>query len=247
VISETMARMYFGSLNATGRRFRLETEPGAWIEVIGVAGDLGTDLNDPHPQQFYLSFTQADALPTTIVARTSGAAGDLLAAMQRELRAIDGTLPVVTAQTMAQAVADARRPAEAVAAALAALGGLGLLLASVGLYAVIAFAVARRSREIGIRLAIGARSQEVVWSIVRDVAGIVGIGTALGLGLTILATLAMRAAYAPGPGLSLYRPDVDPAALLTITLVMGLVAMAAAFVPARRAALTDPLAALRHD
>jgi ABC-type antimicrobial peptide transport system permease subunit len=118
---------------------------------------------------------------------------------------------------------------------------------AVGLHAVIAFAVARRYREIGIRLAIGARAQEVVWNVVRGVAGLVGIGTAVGLGLTVLATFAMRAAYAPGPGLSLYRPDVDLVALLTIAMVMGLVAVAAAFVPARRAALTDPLAALRHD
>ena len=130
---------------------------------------------------------------------------------------------------------------------LYALGTLGLVLASVGLYAVIAFAVTRRSREIGIRLALGARSQRVVWSVTRGVAGLIAIGTALGLTLTMLATLALRAVYAPAPGVALYRPGIDPLALLTITTVMALVGIAAAFVPARRAARTDPLVALRHD
>jgi ABC-type antimicrobial peptide transport system permease subunit len=127
------------------------------------------------------------------------------------------------------------------------LGMLGLLLASVGLYAVIAFAVTRRSREIGIRLALGARSQRVVWSVTRGVVGLVAIGTAVGLTLSIMATLALRAVYAPAPGVSLYRPSVDPVALLTITATMGMIGVAAAFVPARRAARTDPLVALRHD
>ena len=116
---------------------------------------------------------------------------------------------------------------KAIATALATLGMLGLLLASVGLYAVIAFAVTRRSREIGIRLALGARSQRVVWSVTRGVAGLVAIGTAVGLTLSIMATLALRAVYAPAPGVSLYRPSVDPVALLTITAIMGMVGVAA--------------------
>jgi len=247
VISETMARAYFGTVNAVGRRFRLESDAGAWIEVIGVARDVGTGLTDPHPQQFYLSFTQSDALPTTIVARTSLEAADLLAAMQRELRAIDANLFVTLAKTMAGHREDAQIASKAVTAVLAALGTLGLLLASVGLYAVIAFAVTRRSREIGIRLALGARGQRVVWNVTRGVAGLIAIGTALGLTLTMLATLALRSAYAPAPGVALYRPGIDPLALLTIAAVMALVGIAAAFVPARRAARTDPLVALRHD
>ena len=247
VISETMARVYFGTATAVGRRFRLESDAGAWMEVIGVAGDIGTSVTDPHPHQYYLSFTQSDALPTTLVARTSRDAADLVAAMQRELRDLDATLPVTLATTMTRHREDAQIVSKAVTAFLAALGAIGLLLASVGLYAVIAFAVTRRSREIGIRLALGARSQRVIWSVTRGVAGLVAIGTAVGLTLSMLATLALRAVYAPAPGVSLYRPSVDPAALLAITAIMLLVGVAAAVVPARRAALTDPLVALRHD
>ena len=87
--------------------------------------------------------------------------------MQRELRAVDVTLPVITAQTMAQDLERSQAAPKVVATFLGALGGLALVLASIGLYAVVAFAVARRSREIGIRMALGARSQQVVWSIAR--------------------------------------------------------------------------------
>jgi ABC-type lipoprotein release transport system permease subunit len=124
---------------------------------------------------------------------------------------------------------------------------LGLLLASVGLYAVIAFAVARRSREIGIRLALGAPGLRVVWGVTRGVAGLVGIGTAVGLASSALAALLLRAFYSPAPGVALYRPSIDPVALLAIAGVVAFVGVAAAYLPSRRAALTDPLAALRHD
>jgi putative ABC transport system permease protein len=247
VINETMAREYFGSVNAVGRRFRMESPADSWMEVVGVVRDTGADLLDPVPHVFYRSFTQSDTLPTTVVARTSQAAGTLLPVMQRELRAVDATLPVISARTMAQDRQDALRGSQAIAMALGGLGMLGVVLASIGLYAVVAFVVARRSREIGIRMAIGARGPHVIWNVTRGVAGLVGAGTAVGLALTIAATLALRAAYAPAPGVSLYRPAIDPVALLAIAFFMGLVGVAAAFVPARRAALTDPLAALRQD
>jgi putative ABC transport system permease protein len=247
VISETMARRDFGAVKAVGRRFQLESEPGSWITVIGIVNDVGTGLVDPHPHQFYLSLTQSDALPTTIVARTSRDAADLLTAMQRELRDVDSTLAIRTAKTMAQAREEARVASKAIAASLALLGTVGALLASVGLYAIIAFTVARRSREIGIRLALGERSGRVVWSVMQGIAGLVAVGTTLGLMLSVGATLALRSAYAPAPGVSLYQPTLDPAALLGVAVIIGVVGMAAAFAPARRAALTDPLMALRHD
>jgi putative ABC transport system permease protein len=98
-------------------------------------------------------------------------------------------------------------------------------------------------------MALGARSQQVVWSIARGVAGLVGVGTAVGLGLSLLVTLALRSASGDiGVGsLAVYRPDVDPLALLAIAAVTAAVGVAAAFVPGRRAARMDPLAALRHE
>jgi len=247
VISETMARDYFGTSNAVGRRFRRELSPDSWVEVVGVVRDTGTGVLDPLRDVFYLSYLQEGARVTTIVARSSLDADGLVAAMQREARAVDATLPIVTATTMARDRLDALAGSRAAAVALGALGMLGLLLASVGLYAVIAFAVARRSREIGIRLALGARRSQVVWTVVRGVAGLVGAGTMAGLGLSVLATLALRASVAPAPGVTLFRPSVDPVSLLALAGIMAVVGVAAAFVPARRAAATDPLAALRRD
>jgi predicted permease len=256
VISEAMARKYFGAVDAVGRRFRLQVDPSSWTEVIGVVRDTGTgDLDDvilaPIRPMYYRSHTQSGAQATTIVARTSRDAESLLAAMQRELRAVDITLPVMTAKTMAQARRESETVPAAVATFLATLAGIGLVLASIGLYAVVAFAVARRSREIGIRMALGARSQQVVSSIARGVAALTGVGTGIGLFLTVLLMLALRAGSGSADigigNLTVYRPTIDPLALLAIAAVTALVGMAAAFVPARRAARMHPLVALRHE
>jgi predicted permease len=256
VITDRMARQYFGAVDAVGRRFRRQSDPNSWAEVIGVVrdtgtGDLDNDVLDPIGPPFYNSYTQSGAPPTTVIARTTGDAAPLVAAMQRELRAIDVTLPVVTAQTMAQKLEAAQAAPKGIATLFGALGGLGLLLASIGLYAVVAFAVARRSREIGIRMALGARSQQVVWSIARGVAALIGVGTSIGLVLLVLLMLVMRAGSGSADigigNLTVYRPSIDPLALLTIAAVTALVGVAAAFVPGRRAARMHPLVALRHE
>jgi predicted permease len=257
VISETMAQQYFGAGNAAdavGRRFRVEwdTSTNGWIEVVGVAADTGTadrpgDLIDPTPHLFYRSFTQWGLPPTTVLARTSHDAAGLVGVMQRELRAVNATLPVISAKTMAQYLEESLVGPKAVATFLGALGALGVCLAGIGLYAVVAFAVSRRSREIGIRMALGARSQQAVWTVAREVALLVAVGTGAGLILTVLAILALRAMTVPTPGISFYRPTADPIALLSIVAFMAMVGLAAAFVPARRAARMDPAEALRRD
>jgi predicted permease len=256
VITDRMARQYFGAVDAVGRRFRMLDDSVSWTEVIGVVRDTGTgdfadDVLDPVAPAFYRSHTQAGAPPSTIVARTSGDASALVAAMQRELRAVDTTLPVVTASTMAKKLERSQAPPKAVAAMLGAVGGLGLVLAGIGLYAVVAFAVARRSREIGIRMALGARSRQVVWSIARGVAGLIAVGTGIGLFLSVLAMLALRTSSGAGDigigNIAVYRPSIDPVALLAIAGVTAIVGVAAAFVPARRAARMHPLVALRHE
>ncbi len=256
VITDTMARQRFGRVNAVGRRFQIKTEPNSWMEVIGVVRDTGTgnfdnDVLDPVGPLFYRSYTQAGLPPTTVVARTAGSAAALVGAMQRHVRALDVTLPVITASTMAQQMANSQAAPKAVATLFAVLGLLGMFLASIGLYAVVAFAVERRAREIGIRMALGARRGQVVWNIARGVAGLLAIGTSVGLFLSVLAMLALRAAPTGnniGIGnIAVYRPNVDPVALLAIAAVTAVVGLAAAFVPARRAALMEPLAALRHE
>jgi ABC-type antimicrobial peptide transport system permease subunit len=132
-----------------------------------------------------------------------------------------------------------------------ALGVLGLCLAGSGLYAVIAFGVARRSREIGIRMALGADRRHVVRAVARDVAALVGLGTVVGLALSLVGILVLRVTGATASSgvasVSLYRPDIDPVAMTVIAAFTAMVGLVAAFVPARRAARMDPLVALRHD
>ena len=254
VISERMARQHFGVVNVVGRRFRIGQDAN-WIEVVGVARDTGTsdpgsDLVDPTPHLIYRPPAQSGLVPHTVVARTSLDAAGLVASMQRELRALDSALPVLSAETMGQRLERSLIAPRAVAAFLGGLGAVGLLLAGIGLYAVIAFAVSRRSREIGIRMALGARSQQVVWNVARDVAVLIGAGTGVGMVLSVLLILAMRGFKNPAPGvgnIAIYSPTFDPLGLLAIVAFIAMVGMAAAFMPARRAARMDPLIALRRD
>jgi predicted permease len=251
VISEAMARRYFGGVDAVGRRFRIDQDPN-WIEVVGIARDTRTDdlqgdLVDPAPYLFYRSSAQWGRPTNTVVARTSLDAANLLGQMQRELRAVDIGLPVLTARTMAQRLEDSLMAPAAVATFLGVLGIVGMSVAGIGLYAVIAFAVSRRSREIGIRMALGARSQQVVWNVAREVAVLIGTGTGIGLALSMLLGLLMRAFSSPAPGIAVYQPSVDVFALLAITAFMAMVGLVAAYVPARRAAKMEPLTALRHQ
>ena len=254
VVNESMARRYFGTVNAVGRRFRAEPGEGQWMTVVGVARDTWTndlgDIVDPVPYMFYMAMEQWRATPTTVVARTTLGSGPLVRAMEIELRRVNERLPVLTAKTMAQVLEDSVQVAKGMAAFFLGLGTLGLTLAGIGLYAVIAFAVARRSREIGIRMALGAGSQQVVWSVARGMAGLVAVGTVVGLALWVVAVLVMRVAPVQTSGVAniqLYQPDVDPLAMLLIAAFTAMVGVAASFLPARRAARLDPLIALRHD
>lgn len=252
VISESMARQYFGAVDAVGRRFRLEQDVDDWFEVVGVARDTGTanlqsNLLDPAPRLFYRSFTQADARPDAVIARTSFDAAALVGAIERELRAVNAALPVVAAKTMTQYLDESLLAATTIATLVGSLGALGLSLAGVGLYAIVAFRVSRRSREIGIRMALGARSRQVVWTVTSEMAVLLGIGTSIGLILSMMTVLLLRAVSAPAPGISLYRPTADPVSLVAIAAFMGAVGLAAASMPALRAARMDPLKALHHD
>ena len=251
VVNERMARELFGEANAVGRRFRFERDT-AWTEVVGVAGDtgtasLGSDLVDPTPHLVYRAFAQAGLTPDVVVARGAIDAGSLAGAMQRELAAADAALPVMAATTMRELLERSLAPTRAAARFLGALGVLGLVLAGIGLYAVIAFRVARRSREIGIRMALGARRPQVVWTVTRETAALVAVGTVLGLALSAVAILALRAAAAPAPGITLYRPTADPVALAMIAGFMAVVGLAAASIPTWQATRLDPLRALRRD
>jgi predicted permease len=251
VVNDTMARRYFGTSNAVGRRFRYE-DTTDWVEIVGVAADV---LQEPIPSEpvqprFYRQHTQAETPASVVIARSSVDTVTLLGAMRRELRAIDPALPEVRALTMADHLEGEARLGRIL---LGLVGGLALLamsLASLGLYAVVSYAVTNGFREIGIRMALGARSGQVVRVVARDVSVLVGVGVAIGTGLTVggvivLGRLAASASESVG---NIVQPSANhPGTFLVVALVMMAVGLLAAYVPARKAAAIDPLEVLRHS
>ncbi len=247
VINERLARLYFGTPNAVGRRFRMVDSTGATdgveLEVIGIVPDTRSwVLRQPLPT-FYRSSSQASAQMPTVMARTTLDPVSLLPLMRQTLRDLGDELPVLRARTMRQHIAAALGQPRAAGAFLGGLGALGMGLASLGLYAVMAFGVSRRAREIGIRRALGAHQTHVIWSVSRNAATLVGVGLTIGLGLALVS---MRSVAVMATSMTLIVPPPNLVTLVTVTALLAAVGLAAAFFPARRAAQADPLVALRH-
>jgi ABC-type antimicrobial peptide transport system permease subunit len=158
--------------------------------------------------------------------------------MRRELSAIDNDIPVHQVGTMSDHVAQSLALPRAAAGMLSLFGALALLLASFGLYAVVAFVVSRRSGELGIRIALGASGGRMLRMVIGEVMLVVGIGVAIGIVLSILATPLME-------GVLFNIAPTDPVTFTAVAALLGLVAMLAAWLPARRASRVDPLTAMR--
>jgi len=169
--------------------------------------------------------------------------------MRDVVHKVDAETAIDQVKTLQQALDDSVASPRETMWLLGVFALLALFITAAGLTGVMALAVTQRTREIGIRIALGARSQQVVWSIARGVAGLVGVGTSIGLLLSMLAMLALRTSSGDvGIGnIAMFRPTIDPVALLAIAAVTAIVGVAAALVPGRRAARLDPLTALRHE
>jgi putative ABC transport system permease protein len=242
LVSEALARSFFGNPNAVGKRLKFADQPGAQpAEIVGVVGNtrsIDMVADAPH-RLLYRSAAQAGKMPTSIVARTSQNAAQLLGRMQQEIRRLHPEIPVVSATTMEQHQAMELMPFRIALVSLATLGGLGLLLAAIGLYAVVAYAVAQRTNELGIRIALGARPGDVTRLVVRDVTALVIAGIALGSALSWAGVTLLESSF--------QILGVNPWALLPVTLLIVASGAAAAYAPARRAVLTDPITAIRHQ
>jgi len=257
IVNESLARRYFGTSNPLGRRLSVTEGSGSAesgftvteLEVIGVVPDVRTSLQDPPGPLIYRSYRQGSATPSTVLVRTAADPASLLLPMQRAVRDLDASVPIIAATTLSQRVSDEIGVGRKVVALLGALGVLGLGLASLGLYAVVSFAVSRRSREIGIRTALGAQRTEVIWTLSKDVAGLMAVALAVGLGLAwllvgILGTVVSNLGQAESVNLNA-APAADPVAFTVVALTMAVVGLVATLVPVWRASGGRPHAVLR--
>jgi predicted permease len=244
VINETMARHFFGHQDPVGRHFRLPASPAVAIEIVGVAKDAKyRNLREQPTRTFYVPFLQqpSDSGPGNLVAlRTGGSPASVVPAVRRTLEGIDSQLQVVDLRTMADVV-DASLVQERFVSHLASFfSAAALLLAALGLYGVMSYGVARRTAEIGIRMALGARRRDVLWLVLREALALAFLGAAIGLPAGLLGTRAISSLLF---GLS----PSDPVTLTLATAVLLAVAAVAGYLPARRAARVDPLIALRYE
>jgi putative ABC transport system permease protein len=240
VVNETAARRYWPGEEPLGKHLRFD-DKGPWLAVVGVAGDgkYRTLGEDPRPF-VYQAFAQDYSSMMGVVVASRLDEGQLLAQVRHEIAALDPHAPIFDIKPMSEHLAVMLFPARMGAVLLAAFGVLGLVLASVGLYGVVAYSVSRRTREVGIRRAVGAGDGAVVRLVVGEGMVLVGVGVAVGLGLALAAGRFL--------GSLLYGIGAaDPVTFVAVPLLLGAVALAANLIPARRALRVDPMEALRYE
>jgi predicted permease len=240
LINDTMARRYWPDGSAVGRTFTSVTTKEQF-QVVGVVAThkMHGVLEQPLPLVYFAS-AQRPTRYNYLLARTAGDPRPVLAAMRRELLAMEPGLVFLGNSTMGDNLAMSLLPARAGAVLAAAFGGLGTLLAAIGLYGVVAFSVARRTREIGVRMALGAQPSGVLRLVMRQGFTLAGVGLAIGAALAALAGTALS-------GLLYGISAFDPVAWLLAALTLLAAAALANLVPARRAMRVDPMTALRTE
>jgi predicted permease len=243
VVNETFARYFFGEGNALGRRFEFVGDSST-IEIVGVVPDSrSSSLREEVSRAVWVPLRQAPADPpsnVTFYLRTAGSPEELIPTVRDTLRRVDPAVPAFDVKTLEAQAGESLLLDRLVALLSTLFGALATLLAAVGLYGVMSYSVARRTREIGIRMALGAVRPAIVRAVLREVALLAGIGLAVGLPIAYgFGRLVASQLY----GLS----GADPAVIVTVTVLLAAVALTAGFGPARRATRVDPLTALRSE
>lgn len=242
VITASLARLHFPDGDPVGRRIRLEDE--SWRTVVGVVADTRQHgLHAPAPATTYLPYAQAgDKWPfgMAVMVRTADGLGPAAAAARAAIAGLDPDVAVSSIRWLDDRRADGMASDRLRAWVVGAFALLALILAAVGVYAVMAYAATLRRREVGLRIALGATRTRIVAGMVRDAARLVALGLGIGL-VGALATGRALGGFLVGIG------PRDPATLAAITLLLGGAALVAAFLPARRASRMEPVRALRDD
>jgi predicted permease len=244
IINDKFAKKYFPEGRALGHRIGMGGDPGTKtdIEVVGIFRDMKYEgMRDEVPIEMIRPYEQLEfTLGMWVYIRTAREPQQMFSAARRAVQQVDPTLPVLDMKTLERQVDNSLVTERLVATLSSAFGVLATLLASIGLYGVMAYTVARRTREIGIRMALGAATGNVVWLVMREVLILVGIGIVLGLGASWgLTRYVQKELYGIQPN--------DLTTIVLATAGIAIVALAAGYVPARRATRVDPIRALRWE
>jgi predicted permease len=241
VINETFARRFWPGQSALGKRFSLEGAAGPWVEVVGVMrdGKYFSLSEDPAPFVF-LNLRPENGSYLTLVVRTASEPQGVIGALRSEFQQLDANLPVYSVKTMTEHMALPLFPARVAAMLLGSFGLLALILAAIGIFGVMSYAVSQRTREIGIRMALGANAGGILKLVVGHGLKLIVLGLGIGLASAVAGTRLMSS--------FLYGVSAtDAVTFAVIALLLTGVALLACYLPARRATKVDPMAALRCE
>jgi putative ABC transport system permease protein len=244
IVDDTFARTFWPGESPLGKRVKfggLDDAEHPWMEVVGrVAHVKNYGVDEESRVELYLPFMQSSAGGFTLVARTDAAPGTVAAGLRQALRAVDRELPIYAIRPLDEIVAERSAERRLAALLIGVFATVALLLAAVGIYGVMSYTVAQRTQEIGIRMALGAEREHVLRLVLRSgsalaLAGIViGLAAAFGLARLVAALLFETSA-------------ADPPTFSAVPVLLFAVAILASYLPARRAARVDPMAALRYE
>ena len=244
IINQKFAKKFFGAANPIGRHIGFGSDPGTKtdMEVIGVVKDIKyTNLKDEIPVQMFVPYLAGRYVgDMTVYVRTSLNPTQAFAAVRSEVRQLDPNLPMYGMRTMDAQIENSLLIERLIAGLSTVFGCLATLLAMVGLYGVMAYTVERRTREIGIRIALGAIHGDVIWLVMREVVLLVAVGTAVGLAASFALTRYVQSQLF-GVGQN------DPLTIALATITLAAVGSLAGYIPALRASRTDPMQALRYE
>jgi len=244
MINETFAKKYFAGRNPVGLHVGFGSDPGTPtdMEVIGVVKDMKyTNLKDEIPAQAYVPYMGGRYIGGMVVyVRTIADPNQLMSAIRSKVRDMDSNIPIYGMRTTEVQINNSLSSERMIASLSAVFGFLATLLAVIGLYGVMAYTVAQRTREVGIRMALGAAQGSVIWMVMREVLVLVAIGVAAGVPASLALTKLVKSQLF---GLSPH----DPATLVLATVALATVACAAGYIPAWRASRLDPMKALRYE
>jgi predicted permease len=244
IVNESFVKHYFGTANPIGRHIGFGGDPGTQtpIEIIGVVKDSKyTGVRDEIPRQAFFPYFQSNFTPgVSMYVRSTQDPSLAFAAARRVTRELDPKVPLYNLRTLDRQIERSLLNERLVATLSSAFGVLATLLAVIGLYGVMAFTVARRTREIGVRIALGAATRDVLWLVMREVVMLVGAGIVVGVAAAWYASrLVQTLLYGLTP--------TDPMTIGAAALLLGIVALLAGYIPARRATRVNPVRALRYE